>query len=331
MLEANNKRIKELHSSNSPKLDENSMDSYWKQIVDILPISVSIHDFTGYVSLNKYGSELSGYTEEEWVKMPLEERALIYDFPQKPETLIFFDMFQKQGKISGKEMVELEFRLKKKNGEWLWLYTTNSYIFNPLKNDFEMLSAALDVTNRKNHELEIEKLNQELNELLERERLLAQEKQELMEKQIEDKNAELNRLAVYLTEKNNCFLNLKKQAKKLAGADSDELENITKTIIESIDSKINSQNAWNTFEIQFKAANPNYINNLRILYPDLSKMEVKVCTLIKLDLSTKAISSLLNLSTRTVDAHRYNIRKKMNHNNHTQLSQILNSIGIDEK
>jgi PAS domain S-box-containing protein len=296
-----------------------------------LPVSVSLHDAVGYTTLNKYGSTLSGFTEEEWIKMSEEERALIFEFPAKPETLVFFDMMTNQNKDPEKDIIELEMKLRKKDGDWLWLHTTNSYVYNPLKDDFEVLTAALDVTERKKHELEIEKLNQELNELLERERLLAQEKQELMEKQIEDKNAELNRLAVYLTEKNNCFLNLKKQAKKLAGADSDELENITKTIIESIDSKINSQNAWNTFEIQFKAANPNYINNLRILYPDLSKMEVKVCTLIKLDLSTKAISSLLNLSTRTVDAHRYNIRKKMNHNNHTQLSQILNSIGIDEK
>jgi PAS domain S-box-containing protein len=325
-LEVHNLRLMELRSERATEIEISNIETYWKQIIDSLPVSVSLHDSVGYTTLNKFGSSLSGYSEEEWINMPETERALIMEFPAKPETLIFFDMFTKQGKDPEKDIIELEIKLRTKDGKWLWLHTTNSYVYNPLKNDFEVLTAAIDITHRKNHELEIEKLNLELNELLGRERKLAHENEELLQKQIQDKNTELNRLAVFLTEKNNCLLKLKHQATTLSKANENELKEIAQNIIESIDSKLNSESAWNTFEIQFETANPKFLKNLKKKFPDLSKAELKVCSLVKTELSTKAISSILNLSKRTVDAHRYNIRMKMKlHKNH-QLSNILNSV-----
>ena len=325
-LELNLQGQKKLKDANKPKIGISKMETYWKQIIDALPVIISRHDSIGYISFNKYGSNLTGYSEDEWINMPIDERSLIFDFPAKPETLIYFEMFSKQGKNPEKDIVELEFKLKTKEGKWIWLFSTNTYIFNPDKNDFEILIAAIDVTERKNHEIEIEKLNNELESLLIRERNLAGEKQEWMEQQISEKNRELNRLAVYLTEKNNCLLKLKNQAASLANASIKDLKKTAKQIIKSIDEKLNNQSVWNTFEIQFEAANPNYIHNLLKIYPELSHKEIKVCTLIKLDLSTKAISTILNLSTRTIDAHRYSIRKKMQLNKNDQLSVILNSV-----
>jgi PAS domain S-box-containing protein len=325
-LEVHNQRLKNLNNDGFVKHEINNLDSYWKQIIDAIPVSVVLHDTVGYKWINKYTTILSGYTNDDWVNMSEQDRALIFEFPSKPETLVFLDMFTKEGKNPKTDSVNLEYKIKTKDGQWLWIFSTNSFIYNPQKDDFEVLSTAFDITDRKNHELEIEKLNQELNTVLERERKLAEEKQALMQQQIIDKNRELNRLAVFLTEKNNCLVKLKKQASELSNVSIKELKRAAKTIIKSIDDKLNSQSAWNTFEIQFETANPRFIQRLIDKFNDLSQMEIKICTLIKLDLSTKAISTILNVSPRTVDSHRYSIRKKMKLGQKEQLSLILNSI-----
>lgn len=326
-LEVHNKRIKELHSDRGvKKIEISNIENYWKQIHDTLPVLVSLHNCVGYTSLNKYGQFLSEYTEDEWINMPEEERALIFEFPAKPETLIFFDMFTQQGKDTEKDSVELEMKLKTKTGKWLWLHTTNSYIYNPLKNDFDILSAALDITDRKNHEMEIERLNGELELLLERERKSSHEKEQLYKKQIEEKNRELSNLALYLTERSECLLKLKDQAIELSNATESEIKEKAMEIVKSIETKLNGQNAWLAFQVHFESLHPKYFQTLHESYPDLTQMELKVCSLVKLDLSTKAISTILNLSPRTVDAHRYNIRNKMKLNQEDQLSVFLNTI-----
>lgn len=47
-------------------------------------------------------------------------------------------------------------------------------------------------------------------------------------------------------------------------------------------------------------------------YPSLSSKELKICTLLKAGLTTKEITQLLSVSDRTVENHRYHIRKKLN-------------------
>ncbi len=68
---------------------------------------------------------------------------------------------------------------------------------------------------------------------------------------------------------------------------------------------------WDKFEAQFKAAHPEFQLRLKESYPDLSKMETRICTLIRMNLKSPDISRLTCLSERNIENHRYRIRKKM--------------------
>ncbi|MFH1050754.1 MAG: LuxR C-terminal-related transcriptional regulator [bacterium] len=324
-LEVHNQRLKKLHTKGYDDHSIDSIETYWKDILDAIPLSVILHDAVGYHWINKYSSNLSGYSNEEWKNMTNEERALIFEFPAKPETLLYMEMMTKQGKDPSKDSIDLEVKLKKKDGQWIWLFTTNSFIYNPQKDDYEYLTTSMDITERKNHELENERLNKELEELIARERKLSKENEDLLKQQISEKDKELNRLAVFLTEKNNCLLKLKKQATTFAKASSKSIKDIASKIITSIDEKLNNESAWTTFEIQFETANPQFSSKLLKLYPNLTVTELRICTLSKLELSSKAIAQILNLSPRTVESHRLSIRKKMKLKNKEQLSVKLNS------
>lgn len=69
-----------------------------------------------------------------------------------------------------------------------------------------------------------------------------------------------------------------------------------------------------------------FISNLSKLYPALSKKEKRICSLIKLQLSSKEIADILNLSSKSVDTYRYNIRKKMELSSKDSMSKHMDEI-----
>jgi len=66
------------------------------------------------------------------------------------------------------------------------------------------------------------------------------------------------------------------------------------------------------FEILFKQLHPSFYDRLLAVNPTLSKTELMISGMLRLNLSSKDISSLLNLSVNTIEATRSHIRKKLN-------------------
>ncbi|MEO6049316.1 MAG: LuxR family transcriptional regulator, partial [Candidatus Kapaibacterium sp.] len=80
---------------------------------------------------------------------------------------------------------------------------------------------------------------------------------------------------------------------------------------------------WKIFERQLDQLHPDFLRTLSERYPDLTPAELKVCALLRTNLSTKDISGVLYLSERTVENHRYRIRRKMRLPADTNLSLLL--------
>src|SRR3989339_576379 len=91
----------------------------------------------------------------------------------------------------------------------------------------------------------------------------------------------------------------------------------------SINLNVKSEESWKIFETQFKAIHRGFMEYIASKYFDLTVMEMKVCALLKINLSSKEISTLLNLSTRTVEDHRLNIRKKLGLDKDVNLNQFI--------
>jgi tetratricopeptide (TPR) repeat protein len=68
---------------------------------------------------------------------------------------------------------------------------------------------------------------------------------------------------------------------------------------------------WEKFEAQFKAAHPEFKRKLIEKYPEISPAEVRMCELLRMNLKNHEIARLTCLSERTVEDHRYQIRKKI--------------------
>lgn len=73
-----------------------------------------------------------------------------------------------------------------------------------------------------------------------------------------------------------------------------------------------TEEQWDLFARQFHKVHHGFYSNLVRSYPELTPSEVKVCSLIRIGLTSKEIASLLGVSKRTVDSHREHIHKKLN-------------------
>lgn len=74
---------------------------------------------------------------------------------------------------------------------------------------------------------------------------------------------------------------------------------------------ISSKNDLSDFTFRFKKEYKDFVNQLTNMHPNLTKTEITMCCYILTGMTGKEIASFTNRSPRTIDAIRYNLRKKL--------------------
>ena len=92
--------------------------------------------------------------------------------------------------------------------------------------------------------------------------------------------------------------------------------------------KINAVNKheWEIFETNLNQINNEFIIAISKKYPNLTSKDIKLCVYLKMNLSSKEIAPMMNISFRGVELHRYRLRKKLGLNQEEVLSKFLLSI-----
>jgi len=156
-----------------------------------------------------------------------------------------------------------------------------------------------------------EKLLKENRKKIKRKKLKAQKKivqlnNEKLREEVENKNRELAISTMSIIKKNE-FLNAIKDQLKGAGENSH-----VKTVIRTIDRNINNSDDWKFFEDAFNNADKDFLKKVKTIHPELTSNDLKLCAYLRLNLSSKEIAPLLNISVRSVEVKRYRLRKKLN-------------------
>lgn len=97
------------------------------------------------------------------------------------------------------------------------------------------------------------------------------------------------------------------------------LNRVEKNIRENIQGDDN----WKKFEKNFDLVYENYLKRLGEAYPDLNVTDKKICAYIKMDLSSKDMAPLLNMTVRSIETNRYRIRQKLGLDRENNLSDFL--------
>ncbi len=125
--------------------------------------------------------------------------------------------------------------------------------------------------------------------------------QELTKAELNHKNQELINFAVQITQKNELMESLNELTKK---GDIDEIKEILK-----INRTITKDRE--EFENHVQSIYEGFYSRLEEKYPGLTRNDRKLAALIRMDLSSKEISTVMNISPKSVDQSRYRLRQKM--------------------
>ena len=153
----------------------------------------------------------------------------------------------------------------------------------------------------------LEKENKRLLEIqeLEAQKEIIRLKNEQLQKDIEGKSRELA-VATMSTLKRNEYLNsIKAELETIKG------EAKAKKLIKSINTKLKNNDDWEYFKKAFDNTDQPLFSKLKVAHPSLTKNDLKLCAYLRLNLSSKEIAPLLNISVHSVEIKRYRLRKKM--------------------
>ena len=149
------------------------------------------------------------------------------------------------------------------------------------------------------HQLQLEKNEKEIIQL----------KNEKLENEIVLKTRELADTSMHLVERSDALLKVKESLEQLYKKTNGN-HDIKKALHMLNDIERNNE-GWERFASHFDEINNNLLKNLKTRHPKLSNTDLKLCAYLELNLSSKEIAQLMNISVRGVEIGRYRLRKKL--------------------
>jgi len=134
---------------------------------------------------------------------------------------------------------------------------------------------------------------------------IIQLKNNSLNQEIASRNRELAISTMNMVRKNTILNNIKDEL--INFSDSKEI----KPVIKLIDSSLNNKQDWEFFEEAFNLADKDFFKKVKELHPQLTPNDLRLCVYLRLNLSSKEIAQLLNISPRSVEIKRYRLRKKI--------------------
>ena len=82
-------------------------------------------------------------------------------------------------------------------------------------------------------------------------------------------------------------------------------------LIRLLDENLSSEDDWAIFQTNFDRIHENFFRNLHLKFSDLTSNDLRFCAYLRLNLSSKDIAHLMNISLKGVEVGRYRVRKKI--------------------
>ena len=151
--------------------------------------------------------------------------------------------------------------------------------------------------------------------------------EENLQSELRHKSEELIKTTLNIVHKNEILQDIRKVAVGISRSVNDEnLVNIrrkTLILIERIDKDLDNEEHWQTFQNTFDSVHHNFFHLLDERYPDLSYKDKMLCAYLRMNLMSKEIAPLLNITLRGVEISRYRLRKKLGLGEGDNLAEFL--------
>jgi len=299
-----------------------SIHSFW--------VSFSTNSYEG-ASQMKYSCWLEGL-EEGWSDWSLNNEKNYTNLPSGSYTFHVKSM-----NISGEEGEEaiLQFKIRTPWYRTIWAYIVYvalilgliAYLYRWNLLQIEQEKSALEQEQQ-------EKIRKKEQELKEKEMAYKEESErsaaeiiqlrnDKLETEISYKTKELALSAMHLVKKGEVMNKIKSDIVKISKQTTEPAKKQLERVVKDIEHDMRLDKSWEQFEILFDEVHGNFIRRLKEKYPNLTPKELKLCTYLRLNLSTKEIAPLMSISVRGVEISRYRLRKKLDLDSSKNLTEFL--------
>ena len=159
--------------------------------------------------------------------------------------------------------------------------------------------------------------SEKLSKIIAERNLLKETEQKIaLEKTLTDKELELNAFIRDMIEKNSQIKILEKELKNSKSNSIGNLEAI----------KFSATKNWSFFELKFKQLHPKFLEKLKQHNTNFSPTETKLSILVFLNLTSKEIADLLNISSSSVNQGKYRLKKKLKIDKDKSISQFFQEL-----
>ena len=145
-----------------------------------------------------------------------------------------------------------------------------------------------------------------------RQKQISKLEKEKLELQIQSQNQELASSTMHLAQKSEMLKKLKEDLQKIVkAAPSPEVAKQLRKVIRKVSADETLDKDWKQFAKHFDQVHGNFLKRLREKHPQLTPKDHRLCAYLRMNLSSKEIAPLLNISVRGVEIARYRLRKRL--------------------
>jgi ligand-binding sensor domain-containing protein/DNA-binding CsgD family transcriptional regulator len=138
------------------------------------------------------------------------------------------------------------------------------------------------------------------------------------------KEKELANSTMLLIKKNNILNKIKTDLKGITISHGEDLAKASiGGIMKRIDREIDNEKQWQVFNLHVEQVYEELLRKLKERYPDLTPRELSLCAYLRMNISSKEIATLMNISARGVEISRYRIRKKLKLDRNANLTEFM--------
>ncbi len=241
----------------------------------------------------------------DWFQTHIQYRDSVYNEKKAQEIAVFESKLESLEKKRQVELLEAKIENEKQKKQKLWLLiisiTALSFIFLYAQRQRSQKERLQQEALLMQSEMENEKLRQSL----------------------EFKQKELASQIINMTNKNSLLSRLKTG---LMDIKSRTPSNDLSALIRTIERGLESNTEWDNFYKVFKSIHSSFIGKLNALSDELTSNDIRLASLLKMNLSSKQISTMLNISEAGVKKARYRLRKKMQLESDVNIQDYLLSL-----
>ena len=172
--------------------------------------------------------------------------------------------------------------------------------------------------------MEAQKIRLQSEKSRELEQQRTEARNEMLQSEILNKSRKLADTTMNLVRKNEMLMKIKEELEQAARIKKSESPAKAFTKMEHlIDEHLTSEEDWQVFESNFNQLHDQFFKRLKDQYSDLTPGDLRLAAYLKMNLASKEVAPLLNISLRGVENKRYRLRHKMGLDSDVNLTEYL--------